>query len=142
MNPSLAVCNYSILRFRPYVETEEFVNVGVLVVCQQPCLLHFVTEEQMPARAKALFPRQNEETFSTALESLRLEMARAKAGAYDPKSVLMAFNETVRIRESVFRFSEVRTKLTLNPHQLAEELFKLYVRMEVAEPARAKLVIA
>jgi len=39
-----AVCNYAILRFRPYAETEEFVNVGVLVMCVQPCLLHFAAE--------------------------------------------------------------------------------------------------
>ena len=100
MKPAQAVCNYSILRFRPYAETEEFVNVGVLVVCQQPCLLHFEAEQTMPARAKALFPKQNEQAFAAALEALTLEMKRVKAGAHDPKTVQMAFNETVRIRES------------------------------------------
>jgi len=142
MKPSQAVCNYSILRFRPYAETEEFVNVGVLVVCQQPCLLHFVAERELPERAKALFPRQNEQTFAAAIEALRQEMERAKSVAHDPKSVLMAFNETVRSRESVFRFAEVRTKLTINPKQIAEELFRLYVRMEAPEAQETELVMA
>ena len=121
MKPAQAVSNYAILRFRPYAETEEFVNVGVLVVCLQPCLLNFLAEREMPSRAKALFPKQNEQTFAAALEALRLEMERAKAGACDPKSVRMAFNETVRIRESVFRFGEVRTILTVTspPAQVA-----------------------
>lgn len=40
------------------------------------------------------------------------------------------FNESVRIRESVFRFGEVRTILTSRPKELNEELFRRYVRME------------
>ena len=133
MKPAEAVCNYAILRFLPYAETGEFVNVGVLVVCQQPCLLHFFAEQKLPARAKALFPKQSEQAFEAALEALRLEMDRARAGACDPKAVQMAFNETVRIRESIFRFGEVRTILTADPRKLADELFRRYVLME-AEP--------
>ena len=112
------------------------------MVCKEPCLLHFVAEHAMPARAKALFPRQNEQVFAAALEALHLEMERAKAGVHDPKSVQMAFNETVRIRESVFRFGEVRTILTTNPQQPAEELFARYVRMETPEPQAAGLATA
>ena len=80
MKPNQAVCNYSLLRFRPYAETEEFVNVGVLVTCQQPCLIHFLAEQKMPARAKALFPQQNELAFETALEAMRRDLERVKAG--------------------------------------------------------------
>lgn len=142
MNPAQAVCNYALLRFRPYAETEEFVNVGVLVMCQQPCLLHFEAERTMPDRAKALFPKQNEHAFAAALEAMTLEMKRLKAGAHDPNSVQMAFHETVRIRESVFRFGEVRTILTTKPQQLADELFARYVRMEATAGTEAELATA
>jgi hypothetical protein len=54
----------------------------------------------------------------------------------------MAFNETVRIRESVFRFGEVRTILTEKPQQLADELFARYVRMESAVGNEAELATA
>lgn len=140
MKPAQAVCNYALLRFRPYAETEEFVNVGVLVMCQQPCLLHFEAERTMPDRAKPLFPRQNEHAFAAALEAMTLEMKRLKAGVHDPKAVQMAFNETVRIRESVFRFGEVRTILTAKPQHVAGELFARYVRMEAAVGSEAELV--
>ena len=131
MNSTQYACNYAMLRFLPYPETGEFVNVGVLVSCLQPCLLHFVGERKMPDRAKSLFPKQNDHVFEAALESLRLEMERVKGGAHDPKAVQFAFNESVRIRESVFRFGEVRTILTPNPWNLPEALFARYVRMEV-----------
>jgi hypothetical protein len=130
MNAAQYACNYAMLRFLPYPETGEFVNVGVLVTCQQPCLLHFVAEWTMPERAKSLFPKQNAQVFEASLEALRQEMARVKAGASDPKSVQLAFKEAVRTRESVFRFGEVRTVLTGTPGNLAEELFARYVRME------------
>jgi len=142
MKPTQAVCNYAILRFRPYAETEEFVNVGVLVACRQPCLFHFEAEATMPDRAKALFPKQNEHAFVAALEALTREMKRLKGGATDPKAVQMAFSETVRIRESVFRFGEVRTILTGNPEGLTHELFNRYVRMEGPAPNEAELATA
>lgn len=142
MNPTQAVCNYAILRFRPYAETEEFVNVGVLVTCLQPCLLHFEAETTLPDRAKALFPKQNEHTFAAALTALTKEMTRLRAGATDPKAVQTAFNEAVRIRESVFRFGETRTILTANPRDLAHELFTRYVRMEGPAPNEANLAMA
>ncbi len=141
MNTTQAACNYAILRFRPYAETEEFVNVGVLVTCLQPCLLHFKAETTLPDRAKALFPKQNEHTFAAALKALTKEMTRLRAGATDPKAVQIAFNETVRIRESVFRFGEVRTILTANPRELAHELFTRYVRMEDPAPNEANLAM-
>jgi len=33
MNPAQSACNYAMLRFLPYPETGEFVNVGVVVNC-------------------------------------------------------------------------------------------------------------
>lgn len=133
MNTTRHACNYALLRFLPYPETGEFVNVGVLLACQQPCFLDFVAERNMPDRAKSLFPKQNEHAFQAALKSLRIEMERIKNEARDPKSVLSAFKEAVRIRESIFRFGEIRTVLTENPDHLGGELFARYVRME--EPA-------
>lgn len=139
MTPNQVVCNYAILRFRPYAETEEFVNVGVLVTCLQPCLLHFEAETTLPDRARALFPNQNEQTFAAAMAALTEEMTRLRTGATDPKAVQRAFNETVRIRESIFRFGEVRTILTANPRELAHELFTRYIRMEGPAPNEANL---
>ncbi len=120
MNTTRHACNYALLRFLPYPETGEFVNVGVLLACQQPCFLDFVAERKMPDRAKSLFPKQNEHAFEAALESMRIEMERVKGEARDPKSVLSAFKEAVRTRESIFRFGEVRTILTENPDHRAE----------------------
>lgn len=41
MNPAQAVYNYALLRFMRYQQTGVVVNVGLMVDCLQPCLLHF-----------------------------------------------------------------------------------------------------
>ena len=138
MNPTQAVCNYALLQYLPYPETGEFVIVGVLVACQQPCLLHFTAEQKMPERVKVMFPRQHEQTFANAMAALEKDMERAKGSVRDPKTCQMIFNEIVRRRESLFRFGEVRTILTEDPRHLGDELFSRYVRMETPKPPKQK----
>jgi hypothetical protein len=137
MNPIQAVCNYALLRFIPYPQTGEVVNVGVVVNCLQPCFLHFRAEETMPARVKALFPQQDEGVFEAAVAAVRQAVERINARIRDPKTCQVAFNELVRPRENTFRFGEVRTALTGDPENFDGELFRRYVRMESAVPQTA-----
>lgn len=132
MNPTQAVCNYALLRFMPYPQTGEVVNVGVVVNCLQPCFLHFLGEERMPDRVKALFPQQDEGVFEAAVAAVKQDVQRINARIRDTKTCQIAFNELVRPRENTFRFGEVRTALTGDPQNIDEELFRRYVRMESA----------
>ena len=134
MNPTQTVCNYALLRFMPYPQTGEVVNVGLVVNCLQPCFLHFKAEEKMPDRVKALFPQQDEGVFQAAAAAVRQDVERINSRIRDPKTCQIAFNELVRPRENTFRFGEVRTALTGYPQNFDEELFRRYVRMESAAP--------
>ncbi len=142
MNPPQAACNYAVLRFLPYPETGEFVNVGVVVNCLQPCWFDFIMEEKMTARMKALFPDQNEHAFAAAAAAMKLEMQRVKDMIRDPKTCQFAFHEAVRPRESTLRFGEVRTLLSTDTENLTKELFKRYVRMEARPQSAPQLVAA
>jgi hypothetical protein len=129
MNTNTPACNYAMLRFLPYPETGEFVNVGVLVSCTQPCLLDFLMETEMPARVKALFPQVDENAFRDAAQAMQREMEWLKGMVRDGKSCQLAFRETVRPRESVLRFGEVKTILAPEPAALTADLFRRHVRM-------------
>ncbi len=142
MNTPQAACNYAVLRFLPYPETGEFVNVGVVVNCLQPCWFDFIMEEKMTARMKALFPDQNEQAFAAAAAAMQQEMQRVKAMIRDPKTCQFAFQEVVRPRESTLRFGEVRTLLNAEAENLTKELFKRYVRMEARPQSEPQLVAA
>ncbi len=137
MNPNQAVCNYALLRFMPYPLTGEVVNVGVVVNCLQPCLLHFEVEKQLPERVRALFPDYPPKVFEAAAKAIEAEVKRISAQISDTKGCQFAFNELVRPRENTLRFGEVRTAVTADPQNFDEELFRRYVRMEVAAPQTA-----
>jgi hypothetical protein len=66
-------------------------------------------------------------------------MNRRKGAAYTPTTIQIAFNETVRMRESVFRFGEPRTIMTNNPKELVDDLFARYVQMKTPEQEEAGL---
>lgn len=142
MNTTQAVCNYALMQFLPYPETGEFVNVGVLVACMQPCLLHFTSEKTMPERVKAMFPRQDPQCYADAMTALRTDMERVTSTVRDPKSCQLIFGELVRRRESKFRFGEVRTILANDPQQMVYELFSRYVLMEIPNQPKPTLVTA
>jgi hypothetical protein len=106
MSPTTAVCNYALLRFVPYPERGEGVNVGVLVACQEPCLLDFQFETEMPARVRAMFPNQDREMFTIKMDWMRQEVERVRGGITGPKRCQLAFVELIRQRDELLAACE------------------------------------
>ncbi|MES2657210.1 MAG: DUF3037 domain-containing protein [Verrucomicrobiota bacterium] len=131
MNPAQPICNYALFRFLPYPETGEFVNLGVVVHCLQPGFMEFQMEDPKSARVMHFFPELNREKFEAAHAAITAEVVRVRnlvTHAHDPRSAQRAFQELVRPRESIFRFSEIRTIQSPDPTNLAKDLFDRYVR--------------
>lgn len=59
MKANHVVCNYAIVRFLPYPETSEFVNLGVVVAC--PSRRYFGLQ-MMPRTTSLPSPRQVEQS--------------------------------------------------------------------------------
>lgn len=138
MNNTKHVCNYAILQYLPYREREEFVNIGVVLCCGDPCMFDFLMEGPgMPDRVKALFPRLGEDVFMRSIAAMHLELDRIESRLDNDKTARvcnLAFQELVRPRESVLRFGEIRTFMADEPGKAVEELFHRYVKIEdVAE---------
>jgi len=129
------VCNYAIARFRPFADSGEFVNVGVVLVCPVSHYLGFEFVTGDHRRVADFFPDLDMETFRRGMEGLRAEIARiasdlagdtdvVREGSY---SLRTRFEELVRPRESMFRFGEIGTAMTCDPHAKLDELFQRYV---------------
>ncbi len=130
------VCNYAILRFLPYPETGELVNLGVVVHCAAAGLLDFRLETARTKRVTDFFPELSRENFRQARAAIRTELERVRDAAADARSPQLGrdlFRELVRPRETVFRFGEIRTVLTRDPHDLARQLFERYVERQFAQ---------
>ncbi|MWL91583.1 DUF3037 domain-containing protein [Cupriavidus sp. SW-Y-13] len=119
-------CQYAIVRFMPYVETEEFANVGVVLACPKTGFFDFKLLPRV-RRITAFFEELDASVYRTAREALRAELLRIKelfgrtAGTITLGTRL--FDELVRPRESMIRFADVRVILTESP---TDELVRVY----------------
>jgi hypothetical protein len=137
------VCNYSVIRFLPYPETGEFVNVGILGCCPQIGWLNFVVEPRKTKRIRDFFPELDIQMYIAGRQHLFTELKRLMPGAdqVDPvqlalpthqKLIASVFTELIRPREELFRFGEPATRLTANPDKDMAELFNHYVERNFA----------
>lgn len=137
MKPTLA-CNYAVLRFRPYRETGEFVNLGVVLACSEARFFDFKVETHRHKRVTGFFPELIRTSFCEARGHFCAELRRLKrllgdaAKVPDEEAFIGVFSELVRPREAVLRFGEVGTVLTDQPEVKLEELYQRHVNRQFA----------
>lgn len=140
-------CNYAVLRFRPYQETGEFVNLGVVLFAHAAQYFDFRMETQRRRRVTDFFPELDVDRFRVARAAFQTEMLRVKRLLLEPQRTLDdqerlgVFRELVRPRESVFRFAEVSTVLAEDPASKLDELFQRYVNRQFAQTMEYQEVI-
>ena len=129
-------CNYAVLRFLPYPETGEFVNLGIVAHCPALRMLEVATERKKFKRVFDFFPELDRNAFRAARKAVQADLERVQALVGNTPDVQLAqriFRELVRPREAVFRFGEIRTILTPEPQQVAAVLFEQYVNRQFAQ---------
>ncbi len=139
------VCNFAVVRFLPYPETDEFVNIGVVMACPQTGCFDYMIETKRRNRITDFFPELDKELLINGRIDFERELARAKAMlnkdakpdqrkfAFDEKTFVAVFRELVRPRESVFRFGGIGTVMTDKPAEKLKDLFEYYVRRQFAQ---------
>lgn len=142
MKTGKLACNYAIIRFLPYPETEEFVNVGVALACPSAHYFDFRIETQR-RRVTGFFPELNKSVFVQGRNHFRQEMERVRRFMdrssnerildFAAQEFNRAFIDIVRPRESIFRFSGIGTHLAEQPESALDELFCYYVERQFAQ---------
>ncbi len=139
-----AICNYAVIRFLPYPETEEFANIGIVMICNRPRRFEFRIETRRRDRITRFFPEMDPGIYTTARTLCDKELQRVAqmvnpdedAGQHeldlDEKSLINLFKEVVRPRESIMRYSGIRTVATDHPETTLEALFEHYVERQFA----------
>lgn len=140
-NMNEVACNYAIARFRPYRETGEFVNVGVVLVCPETGYFDYLFETGESQRVTSFFPELDMDVFRTGLNGLLKELARVTAREREEQvrqpalregvpAGLARFRELVRPREGMFFFGEAGTVLTTDPRAKLRDLLERYVKRQ------------
>jgi hypothetical protein len=135
------VCNYAIARFRPYRETGEFANVGVVLLCPEVDFFGYLFERHKYKRITDFFPELDSNIFKAGLSGFLKELSRVTSRENhitqlvlreEAQTRIAVFKELVRTRETIFHFGEVATVLTTDPKAKLEELFDFYIKRRFA----------
>ncbi len=138
------ICNYSVIRFLPYPETREFVNIGILACCPQIGWMDYVIEPRKIKRISDFFPELDMRLYRAGRQHLIAELDRFVSEyrlaeitqlELPPCQEMLAtlFAEIIRPREEIFRFGEPATLLTYDPVKDMAALFNHYVERHFAQ---------
>lgn len=128
------ICNYSIMRFLPYPETGEFVNIGVVLIANNGDF-RFKMEKKRQ-RVTNFFPSLESKIYLRARHEMEAELARLSVffTTYrsDLPALLGTFKHLIHPRETMMRFSDPGTIATENANQAISDLFEHYVNHSFA----------
>lgn len=136
------LCHYAIVRFLPYVETGEFANVGIVLMCPETGYFDFRLMTHI-RRITAFFEELDAGIYRRARDDFQKELKRFQHyfthgqfnGYVGQALAKQVFNELTRPREVMMRFDEPRVLLTDGPAQQLEDLFAHYVERNFASKA-------
>lgn len=119
---------YAILRFMPYVETGEFANVGLVMTAPQEGFFAYQLQEKRYARLTHFFKDLDGRIYLSAIRAMKEELDRLQelTQRYQNDSHCL-FEELIRPRETIFRFSKPSLVLTSTPQEQLQTLYNYYV---------------
>lgn len=133
------ICKYSIIRFQPYPETEEFANIGIVLYATTSKRLEFKLldgKHKQHKRITNFFDPKCKDVFIKTSEIIRAEIERIKIFLNETTGVdVDLFGELIRCREDIIRFSDSRVLFSIDPVATVDKLFEHYVhRSFIHEP--------
>lgn len=123
------ICKYSIIRFQPYPETEEFANIGIVLYATASKRLEFrLLDGKQHARITGFFDPKCKDIFVHTSKIIRAEIERIKKFIAETTSVdVDLYGELIRCREDIIRFSDSRVLFCIDPVTAVDKLFGHYV---------------
>ncbi len=115
---------YAVIRFVPRVEREEFLNVGVILLCKKQGFLHALYEVN-PQRLQAICPDCDLEELTTHLSALaRIAAADPTAGPIAQLDPAGRFRWLTARRSTVLQPSSVHPGRCGDPMGMLQRLFQ------------------
>ena len=128
------LCKYSIIRFQPFVETEEFANIGIALYVPEKNELYFkLLSAKEHERVTHFFKPLNREIFVATIQIIRTELEQLQSVLREKfKSSINLYDELISPREGMIQYSQNRVLLSTDIQQSLRHLFEHYVKREFA----------
>ncbi len=130
-------CQYALLRFRPFAETGEFANVGIVLLAPEARFFGFKLLNRY-GRITQFFKELDKKVYLNGRELFKEELERFAAQLRkfaldgrktvpDIRLAIDLFAELVRQREAILQFDERRVVLADDPNAKLNALYDFYV---------------
>ena len=127
------ICKYSIIRFQPFVETEEFANIGVALFVPTTNNLYFkLLTAKEHERITHFFKPLKKEIYTAAIQIAQAELERIQARLVVSNSASIEYDDLIRPREDIIQYSQNRVLFSTDAIKTVDELFDHYVKREFA----------
>lgn len=131
------ICKYSIIRFQPYAETEEFANIGVVLYASADKRIEFrLLDGKQHTRITHFFESESKEVFIQTTKIIREEIERLqKIMVCGSRFEVDFYEDLIRSREDIIRYSDSRVLFSIDPVATVDKLFNHYInRSFIHEP--------
>ena len=136
-------CHYAIVRFMPFVETGEFGNVGIVLFSPTARYFGFKLLGQRYSRITNFFEQLDTKLFRASMHATQAELQRVsdmlkglgtdrRLKALDREAAVSVWQEILKPRESMVRFSDSRLAMAGDPQTKLGELYAYYVERNFA----------
>lgn len=136
-------CHYAIVRFMPFVETGEFGNVGVVLFSPTARYFGFKLLGHRYSRITNFFEQLDSRLFRASMHATREELQRVsnmlkgmgtdrRLKELDHDGAIGLWQEILKPRESMVRFSDSRLAMADDPQAKLVELYAHYVERNFA----------
>lgn len=118
---------YSIVRFAPFADTDEFANVGIILTAPAIRRMEYKLASESLERVNHFFGCAP--VFAKALEMAKneLDAVRAMTATAQEDQIVNHFRFLTEPKESLIRFSAMRSILVDDFDTTLEELFARYI---------------
>lgn len=119
---------YAVVKFRPYTETEEFANVGIVACAPDAGFFAFKLEKNF-ARITSFFKELDTALPKKAVGYIHEELQRVKeyAETCNSATLLRVFNEAVKTKEGLICYSGTKVAMTNHPAEKLESAYQHFV---------------
>jgi hypothetical protein len=139
------VCNYAPIRFLPYRETGEFINLGIFAHFPEIGVFDFrLIKTNKHKRVTDFFPELDVKILRAALVGFSVELDQIRSNCNisrfseitsreDATIQTKLFCEITRKREGLLHFGDIGTLITLSVSDAIEDLFGRFVERQFAQ---------
>ena len=134
---NMLAMRFAVVRFMPHIQTREFANVGIILICPNTGFFDYKLEIEYQ-RLSCFFRYFNASVYKQALISFSDELDRIKysleKNSYKkPETLRALLDHLARPRDAIICTSDIGVATGLNEHKELNQLFGYYIGHSFAE---------